>query len=368
MGKSIKQSTNYDNCYSQAARASLLAQGALNKYCRREGDRYYFDFAGRNGEQETVEIQLVENDVNDEKSQRDINNAVKALEKATLKRYESVTETVDANIKFRTPTGGCTDLGHSAQSFANDWGIPSIKKNISDLTFDGMEDLWDAGCAMTATKVCKKRDETKWFLHVYGIVDVSEDHVTVFEPYRVVQDSECSVCIHCNALPSAFKPVGSSLVGKSGSGTYRMTFTNFLKAFQADDDGYGGTVDIGLCNFTVQKRLPLKRKLSLTVQEDTTASIQVLQDRLLSRAESQWETQKAPKVLFTSCDKKGARSYKLLCPNRFGWGNGEHGGIRVLLKPDTTYSLELPNLNQAEAGSLDLTVVIATKNGEVAAE
>merc|ERR1711964_561678 len=93
--------------------------------------------------------------------------------------------------------------------------------------------------------------------------------------------------------------------GEPGSGTYRMNFAEFLKAFQADDDGYGGTVDIGLLNFTVQKRLPLKRKLSLTVQEDTTASIQILQDRLLSRAESQWRRRKLQKFSSHPVTRRG---------------------------------------------------------------
>merc|ERR1712000_493948 len=83
--------------------------------------------------------------------------------------------------------------------------------------------------------------------------------------------------------------------------------------------------------------------VSWTVSKPTQAVVQVLQDRFLARDQTDtlWENGLAPKIIFRSEGHDGGSKERVLCPNRFAWGNKQPGGIRVSLKPGMKYSLTL---------------------------
>merc|ERR1711964_945267 len=271
-------------------------------------------------------------------------------------------------------TFGALHYGHAAQSFANDWGIPSTLKKATEVTYRELEQLWNSGSPLAASRPCCYANGNT-FMHFYGIVDVSNGSVTVLEPYRMRLPSDARDAT-LKLQNSSLKPAGSTVLE---DGIYRMDFSVFQKAFHPDEDGFGGNVDIGYLNqFPDRKVMPLKSatkldaviatgkhglsgfhfktqrseacegKISWTVSKPTEAVVQVLQDRFLARDQdkTQWDNDLAPKFIFKSEGKDGRSHKRVLCPNRMAWGNKEQGGILVSLKPGMTYWLRRLTLHE----------------------
>merc|ERR1711964_80888 len=108
------------------------------------------------------------------------------------------------------------DGGYSAQSFANDWGILSTIKKISEVTYQELEDLWKAGSPMTAARPVSADSN-----HAYGIVNVANGLVTVLEPNHISQKR----AVRKSAI--AWMPEGSTVVE---DGIY-SGFRNFSEGF-----------------------------------------------------------------------------------------------------------------------------------------
>lgn len=345
--KSFKQK-GFGNCYFLAGMASILAQNALNNCCRiDENGRYKVEFRNLAGQGQIVEVDLSKGKRNglppqirkQLKYQCPENEALRAILTAHLIRYRRSRHKYDV------------DGGFSAQSFANDWGMPSTTKDVAELTYEELEGLWKDGSPLTVSRI----------KHAYGIVHVSNGLITVLEPNHVSQN-----CPVRKSAP-AWMPEGSTVVE---DGIYSMDFQTFQKDF--------GTIDIGyFTQFPEKKMVPLNAInldaviatgegrlsrfdfktnhypnidndpfLSWTVSGSTQAVVQILQqDHFVARDQDEtlWANDIVPHIYLTSVGTDGRDlPVRCLSPTCTAWGNNRKPGKRLWFIPGVTYSLQAP--------------------------